>query len=75
MNLTPKQFKKQNAVWQDNYYTYAIHKTDGGAIYLYRIDGKRITQNKLNNMEIFRLDGMNLNLFIKNYNKANGEYY
>ena len=44
MFYTPKQFKNQNANWQDKNYTYAIHKTSGGAMYLYQIDGKRITK-------------------------------
>ena len=38
MEMTPKQFKNQNANWEDKYFTYAINKTSGGAMYLYQID-------------------------------------
>lgn len=70
MNLTAKQFKNQNAFWQDNYYSYAIHKTNGGAVYLYRIDGKRIDKNTLKNMQVFRLDGVNFDILINNIKKV-----
>ena len=66
MTLTAKQFKQQNKFWQDKWYSYAIHQTDGGAVYLYRINGKRIDKNTLKNIEVFRLDGINKELFIKN---------
>lgn len=71
--MTVKQFKNQNAVWSDYWYTYAIHKTNGGAMYLYKIDGKRITQSKIDNAQIFRLDGVDLNLLIENIKKVKGE--
>lgn len=73
-NLTPYIFKHQNAIWQDKWYSYAIHRTDGGAMYLYRIDGKRITQKAIDNtLQVFRLDGMNFDLFMENVKKVQSE--
>lgn len=64
--MTKKQFINQNAFWQDKYYSYSIHITNGGAIYLYRIDGTIIDENSLRKMQVFRIDGIDLDLFIKN---------
>lgn len=69
MILTAKQFKEQNAFWQDKWYSYAIHKTSGGAIYLYRIDGLKINNKTLENMQVFRLDGIDKKQFFENLEK------
>lgn len=66
MGMTIEQFKKQNAFWQDKYYTYAIHKTDGGAMYLFQVDGLRLTQEKINSANIIRIDGLDFNKLIEN---------
>ncbi len=69
MIKTPKEFKNQNAFWQDKWYSYAIHKTDGGAVYLFRIDGLKINKNTIKNMQVFRLDGIDKERFIENISK------
>ena len=69
MILTAKQFKEQNAFWQDKWYSYAIHKTSGGAIYLYRIDSLKINKKTLENMQVFRLDGIDKKQFFENLEK------
>jgi hypothetical protein len=69
MILTEKQFKEQNAFWQDKWYSYAIHKTSGGAIYLYRIDCLKINKKPLENMQVFRLDGIDKKQFFENLEK------
>lgn len=73
MFYTPKQFKNQNANWQDKNYTYAIHKTSGGAMYLYQIDGKRITTKNIENAKTIRLDGVNLEQLIEQIRKVQAE--
>lgn len=73
MITTAEQFKKQHAFWRDKWYSYAIHKTDGGAMYLYRINGRRIDKNTIKNMQVFRLDGVNIGLLVENFNKVKGE--
>lgn len=72
MKLTAKQFKQQNAFWQDKYYSYAIHITDGGAMYLYRIEGRRIDKNTLQYMQVFRLDGVNIEQLFANIQAVRG---
>ena len=56
MEFTIEQFKKQNLYWKDKFYHYAIHITDGGAIYLYQVDG-RLTKENIKNATILRIDG------------------
>lgn len=66
MLFTVKQFKEQNAYWSDKYYHYAIHKTDGGAVYLFQVDGKRLTQEGINSANVLRLDGANIERILEN---------
>lgn len=73
MFYTAKQFKNQNANWQDKNYTYAIHKTSGGAMYLYQIDGKRVTAKTIASASVLRLDGVNLEQLIEQINKVKAE--
>ena len=70
MILTKEQFINQNAFWQDRYYSYAIHKTSGGALYLYRIEGTIINDKNLQNMQVFRLDGMDIDMLVSNIKKV-----
>lgn len=68
MRLTIEQFKNQNKFWEDNFYWYAIHKTDGGAEYLYQVDKKDIKGKMKDDFVtpfIIRLDGSFLINFIK----------
>ena len=58
--MTKEQFMNQNAFWQDKYYSYAIHITDAGAIYLFQVEGIRLTKKELENMRMFRLDGTDI---------------
>ena len=58
--MTKEQFMNQNAFWQDKYYSYAIHITDGGARYLFQVEGIRLTKKELENMRMFRLDGTDI---------------
>lgn len=73
MFYTAKQFKNQNANWQDKNYTYAIHKTNGGAMYLYQIDGKRITTKTIASANVLRLDGVNLEQLMEQIKKVKAE--
>lgn len=73
MEMTPKQFKNQNANWEDKYFTYAIHKTSGGAMYLYQIDGHKITTETIKGAYITRLDGVDLDKLVENIKKVKGE--
>lgn len=62
MKLTINQFIDQNDFWVDEFYAYAIHVTDGGAKYLYRITVDQFIKAKpLEEVEVemFRLDGIN----------------
>jgi len=70
MKLTVKQFRQQNAYWGDDYYNYAIHKTDGGAMYLFQVDGNRLTQKGIDNAKILRLDGMNIQRLLENIKRV-----
>lgn len=68
MIYTKEQFMKQNAFWQDKYYSYAIHITSGGAQYLFQVEGTRLTKRELENMSVIRLDGTDidkLSLYLK----------
>lgn len=56
---TIEQFKKQNAFWGDKYYYYAIHITDGGAMYLFQVN-KPLTQKNIDNASVIRLDGCDM---------------
>ena len=69
--MTKEQFLAQDIVWADKYYNYAIHITDGGAIYLYQVDGDL---PKKSNAEVdinyaLRLDGAELDKLLENINK------
>ena len=70
MIYTREQFINQNAFWQDKYYSYAIHITDGGAKYLFQVDGTRLTQKQLDSMTVIRLDGMDVEKFIENIRRT-----
>lgn len=70
MEMTPKQFKNQNANWEDKYFTYAIHKTSGGAMYLFQIDGHKITTETIKGALITRLDGVDLDKLVENIRKV-----
>ena len=70
MIYTREQFINQNAFWQDKYYSYAIHITDGGAKYLFQVDGTRLTQKQLDSMTMIRLDGMDVEKFIENIRRT-----
>lgn len=63
---TIEEFVNQNACWRDKYYYYAIHKTDGGAAYLFQVDIPLINESIKNSMHIIRLDGCNIDMLIKN---------
>ena len=68
MKLTFGQLHSQDDFWVDDYYVYAIHKTDGGAVYLYRLElGEYLKTPPLEpfDVEVFRLDGMNRGRFCK----------
>jgi hypothetical protein len=69
MEMTKEQFKNQNLNWEDEFYEYAIHKTDGGAMYLYQAEKPlKKTVSPL----IIRLDGADrekLSLMLK-FNKG-----
>lgn len=74
--MTLEQFRNQNAYWRDNYYHYAIHKTTGGAIYLYVVETeKELTQEDLQYVNIMRLDGVDLTQLFKNIQKVGNENY
>lgn len=70
MFKTKEQFMNQNLFWQDKYYSYAVHKTDGGAIYLFQVDGTALTKKSLENMSVLRLDGVNLDKLCENLQKV-----
>lgn len=65
--MTKEQFKHQDINWEDKYYEYAIHKTDGGAIYLFQHD--KDFNNDYNSIYTIRFDGVDLELFIENVKK------
>lgn len=68
MKVTFEQLHLQSDFWCDDEYMYAIHKTDGGAVYLYRIESKKyLTTPPLEpfDVEAFRMDGMNWKRFKK----------
>ena len=67
--MNVEQFKNQNVNWKDKYYSYAIHKTNGGAMYLYQVDGKRLTEESVKNAKVLRLDGISIDKLLYNYNK------
>ena len=67
--MTRDQFINQSAFWQDKYYSYAIHITDGGAIYLYQIDGTLLTKDQLATMRTIRLDGTDIDTLCKKLKK------
>ena len=71
--MTKEQFMNQNAFWQDKYYSYAIHITDGGAKYLFQVEGTRLTQKELENMRVFRLDGTDIDKLCENLQKLKEE--
>lgn len=61
--LTMVQFLNQNENWTDQNYAYAIHITDGGAVYLYRMSLYEYLNTKLSEeiaVEVIRLDGVDL---------------
>ena len=69
--MTKEQFLAQDIVWADKYYNYAIHITDGGAIYLYQVDGDL---PKKSNADVdinytLRLDGVELDKLLENITK------
>jgi len=66
MIQTVEEFKNQNAYWCDDYYHYAIHKTDGGAVYLFQVDGPLTDDSIKHNMVVIRLDGCDVDMLIKN---------
>lgn len=63
--MTKDEFTHQNEFWLDVCYAYAIHKTDGGALYLYRVDFEDFEDNCVLDVEVFRLDGIDWNRFKK----------
>ena len=69
MIYTKEQFMKQNAFWQDKYYSYAIHITGGGAQYLFQVEGTRLTKKELEDMRVFRLDGTDIDRLCENLQK------
>ena len=74
MFRTIEQFKRQNAYWRDKYYHYAIHKTDGGAMYLFVVESEKELQDKdLEYINSIRLDGVDLDKLFYNINKVKGE--
>ena len=63
-----EQFKQQNKNFSDEYYEYAIHITDFGAIYLYQLDKVNKPTNYKNTnlyLNTFRLDGANIDSLIE----------
>ena len=71
---TVEQFKKQNAYWRDKYYHYAIHKTNGGAMYLFVIEKEKDLRAKdLDYINCLRLDGVDLEQLFNNIKKVKGE--
>ena len=75
MELTFGQLHSQDDFWVDDYYVYAIHKTDGGAVYLYRMElGEYLKTPPLESfdVEVIRLDGMNGGRFCKHIKKLIG---
>lgn len=70
MIYTREQFINQNAFWQDKYYSYAIHITDGGAMYLHQVEGTRLTKSQLENMRTIRLDGADIEKLIENIRRV-----
>lgn len=73
MILTKEQFLAQNVVWADKYYNYAIHITDGGAMYLYQVDGDlpKKSTDTVDVDYIFRLDGVDADKLAESIKKAN----
>lgn len=69
MFKTKEQFMNQNLFWQDKYYSYAVHKTDAGAVYLFQVDGTSLTKKSLQNMSVIRLDGCDLDKLCDNLKK------
>ena len=69
MFSTAEQFKNQFAFWQDQNYSYAIHLTSGGAVYLFRINGREVSDETVKRAEVFRLDGIDKKAFIENISK------
>ena len=63
MMYTVKQFKEQNKYWEDKYYCYAIHVTDGGAIYLHQVD-KPLKKDSFE--RILRVDGCDISKLLEN---------
>lgn len=68
--MTAKQWKQQNAVWQDKYYSYSLHITNGGAMYLGIIEGHKIDKNTIANCNVVRLDGVDLNMLVNKVKNA-----
>lgn len=58
--MTKDQFINQELFWQDKYYSYALHITDGGAKYLWQVDGTRLTKKELEYIKFIRLDGVDI---------------
>ena len=63
--MNKEQFFNQHANWQDKNYTYAIHVTNGRAMYLYQIDGLKVTDEDIAGANIIRLDGINLEELVR----------
>lgn len=60
MKLTFEQLHLQNDFWCDDHYVYAIHITDGGAVYLYQMElSAYLKTPPLESFEVdvLRLDG------------------
>ena len=72
MKLTYEELHNQDDWWVDDFYVYAIHRTDGGAVYLYRMaveDYIDIHPLGVFDVEVFRLDGINFKCFSKHVKK------
>lgn len=72
MKLTKDQFIHQKDFWRDVWYAYAIHETDGGARYLYRVTDEVFAESEMNEemeLEVFRLDGIFGEMFLDHIEK------
>lgn len=65
--MTKQQFFNQNKNFEDKYYYYAIHITDGGAMYLYQADKDFIPLDDTDEISYMtiRLDGTFLGDLVK----------
>ena len=61
--MTRLQLMNQNSFWFDDFYFYAIHKTDGGALYLMQGEKEDILKASENQNIYYRqirLDGCDI---------------